>query len=66
MLDESSTSLNKKGEKVLITGDDILIEYCERLMNALKQINETVLKVSWKSCLEKFITHKVWHGSDLK
>jgi hypothetical protein len=51
----------KKGDKVLITGDDILIEYCERLMNALKQVNESLLKVNWRNCLEKFITHKVWH-----
>ena len=56
--------MNKKGEKVLITGDDILIEYCERLMSALKQINETLLKVSWRQNIEKFITHKVWHQQD--
>ena len=54
----------KKGDKVLITGDDILIEYCDRLMNALKQINETLLKVNWRNCLERFITHKVWHSAD--
>lgn len=49
---------------MLITGDDILIEYCERLMSALKSVNETLLKVSWRSCLEKFISHKVWHNSE--
>jgi hypothetical protein len=58
--------LSSKSEKVLITGDDILIEYCERLMNCLKHINETMLKVSWRTCIDKFITHKVWHNSELK
>ncbi len=48
----------------MITGDDILIEYVERIMNALKQINETSLKVSWRQNLEKFISHYVWHNVD--
>ena len=56
--------MSSGGEKVLITGDDILIEYCERIMNAMKQINETMLKVHWKANIEKFITHKVWHTPD--
>ena len=36
-------------DKVLITGDDILIEYVERLMNALKQIQDYKLKPHWKN-----------------
>lgn len=34
--DNNIMTMNKKGEKVMITGDDILIEYCDRLMNAIK------------------------------
>jgi len=33
----------KSQEKVLITGDDILIEYVDRLMMTLKGVNEEVL-----------------------
>jgi hypothetical protein len=32
-----------KQEKVLITGDDILIEYVERLMNSIKNVAEEYL-----------------------
>ena len=58
--------LNKQNDKVMITGDDILIEYVERLHNALKQINEANLKVSWKSCIDKFVGHYVWHNNEQK
>ena len=57
---------SKKSDKVLITGDDILIEYVERIMNALKQVNESSLKVSWRASLDKFISHYVWHNLDAK
>lgn len=36
-------------ERVLITGDDILIEYVERLMNEIKNVNDNDLKASWKN-----------------
>ena len=50
-------------EKVLITGDDILIEYVERLMNQLKVMgDEQLLQETWKKAIEKFITHYVWHS----
>jgi len=49
-------------ERVLITGDDILIEYVERLMNEIKNVNDNDLKASWKNQIEKFITHYVWHS----
>ncbi len=49
----------------MITGDDILIEYVDRLMNAIRNLtSETLLNDQWKQCLEKFITHYVWHGKD--
>lgn len=51
-------------ERVLITGDDILIEYVERLMNEIKSVNDNDLKGTWKTQIEKFITHYVWHSQD--
>ena len=50
---------------MLITGDDILIEYVDRLMNQLKMMGEeSLLQESWKKAIEKFITHYVWHSQD--
>jgi hypothetical protein len=50
---------------VLITGDDILIEYVERLMTGIKNVSEeSLLSENWKIALEKFITHYVWHQQD--
>lgn len=50
---------------MLITGDDILIEYVERLMNQLKVMgDEQLLQEMWKRAIEKFITHYVWHSQD--
>ena len=62
----NSAGINATGtqERVLITGDDILIEYVERLMNEIKNVNDNDLKVSWKNQIEKFITHYVWHSQD--
>lgn len=50
---------------MLITGDDILIEYVDRLMNQLKFMGEEqYLQETWKKSIEKFITHYVWHSQD--
>ena len=54
---------NENGNKPMITGDDILIEYVERLVNALKQVNEINLRSSWKASIEKFVDHYVWNNS---
>ena len=35
-------------EKLMITGDDVLIEYVARLMIAIKSIKEKLLRQSWK------------------
>jgi len=51
-------------EKVLITGDDILIEYVERLMSGIRALSEEGMSDLWKVALEKFITHYVWHSQD--
>jgi hypothetical protein len=49
---------------VLITGDDILIEYVERLMTAIRSVSDELFNDHWKLALEKFITHYVWHSQD--
>ena len=36
-------------EKLLITGDDVLIEYVHRLMIAVQSIKEVMLKPQWKN-----------------
>ena len=53
-------------EKLLITGDDVLIEYVHRLMIAVQSIKEVMLKPQWKHQIEKFIKHYVWHTSDVR
>jgi hypothetical protein len=54
----------KDQERVLITGDDILIEYVERLIKEIQDVNDADLKNYWKVSIEKFITHYVWHSQD--
>ena len=50
----------------MITGDDILIEYVQRIMNILvkKRLTEKDLSTDQKSKIEKFITHYVWYAKD--
>lgn len=52
----------KDQERVLITGDDILIEYVDRLMHEIQSVPDSDLKQGWKQSIEKFITHYVWHS----
>lgn len=49
---------------MLITGDDILIEYVDRLCEVLKPISESSLRKEWGMTIEAFITHYVWHSQD--
>ena len=49
-------------KKILITGDDILIEYIERLTLKLKNLQDLSLKSSWVKSVESFITHEVWRN----
>jgi hypothetical protein len=50
---------------VLITGDDILIEYVDRLINQLRvKTGGPSLVDPWSKPIEKFITHYVWHSQD--
>lgn len=47
-------------KKVLITGDDILIEYISRLTETLSSIKEDWLDVKCANALQKFIENSVW------
>ena len=62
----SASNTGSTREKLLITGDDVLIEYVHRLMIAVQSIKEVMLKAQWKNSIEKFIKHYVWHSSDVR
>jgi 3-phosphoglycerate kinase len=50
--------------KVVITGDDVLIEYVQRLIKILKEIPEIQDSEIIDQNIEKFIVHFVWHKED--
>ena len=45
---ENSLQSPKSEERVLITGDDVLIEYVTRLFSALKMIKEDDMLTHWR------------------
>ena len=45
---ENSLQSPKNEERVLITGDDVLIEYVTRLHSALKMIKEDDIVTHWR------------------
>lgn len=51
-------------QKIMITGDDILIEYVTRLMHLFtsNRIKEEILSKDQTAKIEKFITHYVWYA----
>ena len=49
-------------ENVVITGDDVLIEYVKRLINCLKNIKS--ITAAEKENFESFISHYVWSNQD--
>ena len=51
-------------DKVLITGDDILIEYVQRVLDVLKLLSDEELSNSQLEKIQKFISHYVWHSKD--
>jgi hypothetical protein len=61
-----ATSVGQTRDKLLITGDDVLIEYVHRLMLAVQSIKEPAFRPQWKVQIEKFIKHYVWHTSDVR
>ena len=62
----SAFSTEEPAEKLLITGDDVLIEYVTRLIIAVKSFTEGSLRNNWRMAMESFITHYVWHTSDMR
>ena len=49
--------------KVVITGDDVLIEYVSRLITKVQ--DESRIMPKDLECIENFITHYVWHDEDV-
>lgn len=50
--------------QVIISGDDLLVEYISRLVCALMALPEQAIKTSWKAAIETFLSHSVWKHSD--
>jgi len=61
---EAKLKDKKRKEKVVITGDDILIEYVRRIKNALKKYPISTQPSNVWYYLEKFLFHKVWSLND--
>ena len=62
----TTKSCTKREEgKILVTGDDVLIEYVSRLIKALRGSAEDRIAKEDKSAIERFVTHYVWHTPDL-
>lgn len=61
-----SEEKSTRPEKIILTADDILIEYVSRIWHAIRSIKEEKLKTSWRRNLERFINHSVWHTSDTR
>lgn len=54
----------ENNEKIIITGDDVLIEYVQRMINALSMLSEEALTPDIRLAIDKFILHYVWHNKD--
>lgn len=63
---EDRTGERDNQTKILITGDDVLIEYVNRLVSGLKKLMTTENNKDIEQVLEKFIGYYVWHTPDLK
>ena len=52
-------------EKIVITGDDILIEYVQRVVSLLKMLpperRDTHIFGLITDSIKRFVTHSVWH-----
>jgi hypothetical protein len=53
-------------DKIVVTGDDILMEYISRLISALVNTNEEVLSSANRRSIESFVAHSVWRNVDPK
>jgi hypothetical protein len=55
---------SSESDKIIITGDDVLIEYVHRLITSLSVVSEDILNPDIKLAIDKFILHYVWHSKD--
>lgn len=51
-------------ERVVIEGNDVLIEYVERLVVMLKMVDE--VKAEWAKAIDAFVNHSVWQAETIK
>lgn len=62
---ELKSQTNKSAQsKIMITGDDILIEYVARLVKQLSQTSVDLIKPVQLNQIEKFVIHYVWKQPD--
>ena len=61
---QQQNSNNNNNSKIMITGDDILIEYVARLVKALNLVQGEQVQPSQISSMDKFVTHYVWKQPD--
>ena len=62
---ELKSQTNKSAQsKIMITGDDILIEYVARLVKQLSQTSVDMIKPVQLNQIEKFVIHYVWKQPD--
>ncbi len=61
---KSGASEPGKESKVVITGDDVLIEYVKRLIHCVKNLLEAEIGKREADSFEKFLTHYVWSSKD--
>lgn len=64
MCAEKSFSVLPKSDKLMVTGDDILLEYISRLIKALLAVKEDSLTSMLRKSIEAFISHPVWKGNN--
>jgi hypothetical protein len=56
----------ESGNKILITGDDVLIEYVNRIVNGLKKLISADNNYDIDRVIELFIGYYVWNTPDIK
>lgn len=57
---------SKGKQSIIITGDDVLIEYVNRIIIGLKKLSSAEKHPEIESVIELFIGYYVWHTPDLK
>ena len=62
----TSTSKGSHMDKIVVTGDDILMEYISRLISALVNTSEEILSSANRRSIESFVAHSVWRNVDPK